>query len=125
MTSDIRSTTSELNHTDGLVGGPIRPAGPASRRASRVMNGSLIFVATRCTLQYVVLPFVLPWFGIGGRFSVVISAVLEVVALGMIAFNLRQLWNTDWRWRYMGLSVLTVSLIIIFLYFDLRNLSLF
>jgi hypothetical protein len=89
------------------------------------MNGSLIFVATRCTLQYVVLPFVLPWFGIGGRFSIVISAVLEVVALGMIFFNLRQLWNTDWRWRYMGLSVLTVTLIGIFLYFDLRNLSRF
>jgi hypothetical protein len=89
------------------------------------MNGSLIFVATRCTLQYVVLPFVLPWFGIGGRFSIVISAVLEVVALGMIFFNMHQLWNTSWRWRYMGLSVLTISLIGIFLYFDLRSLALF
>ncbi len=104
------------------VGAPERPQSAPPARSTRVLNGSLIFVAIRCTLQYIVLPFVLPWFGLGGIFSVVISAVLEVVALGFIGFNIWQLWNTSWRWRYLGLSVLMISIIGLFLYLDLQHL---
>jgi len=93
-------------------------------RATRVVGGSMVFVAIRCTLQYVILPFVLPWIGLGGNSSVWISTVLEVFALGMILFNIHQLWNTSWRWRYIGLSAITITLIAIFLYFDLRHLQL-
>jgi hypothetical protein len=99
---------------------------PASERinrtANRVIGGSMIFVSIRCTLQYVILPFVLPWFGLSGGLSVAISMVLETVALGMIVFNIVQLWNTSWRWRYLALSTVTVSMIGLFLYLDLRIL---
>ena len=92
------------------------------QRGNRVMGGSLVFVAIRCTLQYVVLPFVLPFIGLSSTLSVAISAVLELIALAVIIYNIQRLWHTSWRWRYLGLSVFTVTIIIIFLYYDARSL---
>jgi ABC-type iron transport system FetAB permease component len=92
------------------------------QRGNRIMGGSLIFVAIRCTLQYVVLPFVLPFIGLSSNFSVAISAILELIALAAIIYNIQRLWHTSWRWRYLGLSAFTITIIVIFLYYDARIL---
>ena len=92
------------------------------KRGDRLMGGSLLFVACRCTLQYVILPFVLPFIGLSSTFSIVISTILELIALIVIIYNIQRLWHTSWRWRYIGLSVFTVTIILIFLYYDARLL---
>ena len=92
------------------------------KSGDRVISASFIFVAIRCTIQYVVLPFILPFVGLTNDFSVILSTILEIVALGAIAFNLLHLWNTDWRKRYLILSMFTAPLILIFLYFDILYL---
>lgn len=86
------------------------------------MGGYIVFVAIRCTLQYVLLPFVLPFVGLNDSVSVAISAVIDVVALGMIAYNIRRLWNTSWRWRYVALSVVMISILAVFLVKDFNFL---
>ncbi len=91
-------------------------------RASAVIGGSVVFVAVRCTLQYIVLPFVLPFFGVGDLFSVAITFVLELVALGTIFYNVHRLWNTSWRWRYLTFSTFIAAMIIYFLYEDVHLL---
>ena len=88
----------------------------------RVLTRSVMVVALRCTLQYIVLPFVLPFFGLGGRFTIWISAGLELLALFMVTYNIRRLWNTSWRWGYLALSTVTVTAIGLFLYQDVRAL---
>ena len=99
-------------------------ANPETRlkRSDRILGGSFVFVALRCTLQYIVLPFILPLFGLGGRLSVVISLILEVFALGMMAYNIWQLWPTSWRWRYLALSMVAASLVGVFIFMDIRVL---
>jgi hypothetical protein len=92
------------------------------QRGQKALRLPLIWVAVRCTLQYVILPFVLPFFGLGGRFSVWVGALLEVVALVMVTYNIRRLWGTSWRWRYLALSSVTASAIGMFLYLDVREL---
>lgn len=86
------------------------------------MGGYIVFVAIRCTLQYVLLPFVLPFVGLNDSVSVAISAVIDVIALGMIAYNIRRLWNTSWRWRYIALSVVMISILAVFLIKDFNFL---
>lgn len=86
------------------------------------MGGYIVFVAIRCTLQYVLLPFVLPFIGLNNSVSVAISAVIDVIALGMIVYNIRRLWNTSWRWRYVALSVVMVSILAVFLIKDFNFL---
>lgn len=94
------------------------------QRGQRALRFPLVWVAIRCTLQYILLPFVLPFFGLGGRFSIWVSAALEVVALAMVTYNVRRLWNTSWRWRYLALSAVTLSAIGLFLFLDVRALLL-
>ncbi|MCC7357956.1 MAG: hypothetical protein IT317_00665 [Anaerolineales bacterium] len=88
----------------------------------RVLSNSVVVVAIRCTLQYVVLPFLLPLIGLSGAVSVWLSMALELFALGMMVFNVRRLWRTAWRWKYIGLSTLTASFLLIMLYVDVTTL---
>ena len=82
----------------------------------------MVFSALRCTLQYIVLPFVLPWLGMTGTVSLVISLVLEGLAVGIIVYNIIVLWPTNWRWRYLGLGTVMLFILGVFLYTDLQTL---
>jgi hypothetical protein len=98
------------------------PDTPEVQRGRRVLGGSMALVAIRCTLQYVLLPFVLPLLGASTRLSLWLTAALEVGALALMAFNIWRLWNTAWRWRYLALCALTGSLLLLFLYLDIQAL---
>lgn len=91
------------------------------QRSDRILGGSMALVAVRCTVQYVILPFVLPLFGLGNNVSVVLSTIVEVFSLGMISYNLIRLWHTGWRWRYLAISVVMAGIIGVFLYVDIRH----
>jgi hypothetical protein len=93
-----------------------------SRRATAVVGSSMVFVAIRCTLQYVIFPFVLPFLGIGNYISAIFSLAIELFALGMIGYNVWRLWNTGWRWCYLAWSTLMVFIITVFLISDIRIL---
>jgi hypothetical protein len=96
------------------------PSPAEVKRSDRLMGGYILFVAVRCTLQYVLLPFVLPFVGLSNSISVGISAAIDVFALGMISYNIRRLWSTSWRWRYLALSVIMVGILSVFLVNDFR-----
>ncbi len=101
---------------------PQPPTDKAVSRADRAIGGAMAFAAVRCTVQYILLPFVLPWFGLTGAFSAALSLVIEVLALGLIVYNLKQLWRTNWRWRYLGLSAVMISVMGVFAYVDILAL---
>ncbi|TAH50842.1 MAG: hypothetical protein EYC68_13490 [Chloroflexota bacterium] len=98
------------------------PSQQEIRRTDKYTGGYLLFVCVRCTIQYVLLPFVLPFFGLRADVAVSISILIDFIALGMITFNVYRLWNTNWRYRYLALSVVMVTILLIFLYNDLRHL---
>lgn len=96
------------------------PAPAVKTRSDRYTAGYLIFVAVRCTLQYVLLPFLLPFLGLGGAISTGIATAIDLLALGLIVYNVVSLWNTSWRWRYFALAVPMVTILLIFLYQDYK-----
>lgn len=98
------------------------PSQQEIRRTDKYTGGYLLFVCVRCTIQYVLLPFVLPFFGLRGDVAVSISILIDFIALGMITFNVYRLWNTSWRYRYLALSAVMVTILLIFLYNDLSHL---
>lgn len=91
-------------------------------RSGGIVGGLMLWVAARCTLQYVVLPFILPLAGVSGSLSVWLSAAISLFALGLIIFNLRRLWRTNWRWRYLALSLVSGGAIALFLVLDIQAL---
>ena len=94
----------------------------AQDRMTYSMSGTMLFVAIRCTLQYIILPFILPLLGITNLVSVVLSILIESVALGVMGYNVRRLWNTHWRWGYLAWSSFMAFIIIVFLVNDFRAL---
>jgi len=98
------------------------PTSEAIKRGDRLFTGSVIFVSVRCTLQYIVLPFLLPLVGLRSDISAGISAAIDLIALAAIAYNVRRLWNTSWRWRYIGLALVMSGIIAFMLYQDARIL---
>lgn len=94
------------------------PSPAAVKRSDKFVGSYVLFVAVRCTLQYVLFPFVLPFVGLGNSLSTGIAAAIDVLALGMIGYNIKRLWNTSWRWRYLALSAIMVAILAVFLYSD-------
>ncbi|MCW5874673.1 MAG: hypothetical protein KIS88_08535 [Anaerolineales bacterium] len=98
------------------------PSPEQIKGSDRSMAGYIVFVAIRCTLQYIVLPFVLPFIGLSGSISLIISVLIDIVALSAIVYNIHRLWNTSWRWRYIALSILMLSILAVFMIEDIRLL---
>jgi hypothetical protein len=90
--------------------------------AERALSFSLIFSATRCILQYIVLPFLLPILGIVGNFSIALVSLIDVIALGSIFLSLRRFWASQHprRWEYLIFAMIMIFVICIFLTSDLR-----
>lgn len=95
-----------------------------TRPADRAFNASLLLSGTRCIVQYVLLPFVLPLVGFAADLSVWLSMAIDLVALGALVFSLRRLWRTraPQRWRYLPLALLMALAISVFLWHDVRFL---
>jgi hypothetical protein len=98
------------------------PSAGEIKRGDRAFKQSLLFSATRCTIQYVLLPFVLPFIGVAGAIGAAIATALSLIALGTVWFNVRDLWHTSWRYRYLGMALVMTVIIVIFLAFDVRAL---
>lgn len=85
---------------------------------SSVIGVPIALTAVRCTLQYILVPFVLPLFSVGGAFSPFVNLLAGAFGLGVIFYNLKRLWSSNWRWRYLGLSAIVVPIVLVSMYFD-------
>lgn len=98
------------------------PTAQEIRRTDRYTGSYLLFVCIRCTIQYILLPFVLPIVGLSGTVATGISLAIDVVALSAISFNVWRLWNTSWRYRYLALAVVMIGILFVFMYNEIRTL---
>lgn len=78
----------------------------------------LVLTAVRCTLQYIVVPLLLPLVAASSALAPLANAVVGLLGLGVILFNLTRLWNTSWRTRYLVISAVIVPFVLISIYFD-------
>ncbi len=78
----------------------------------------IVLTAIRCTLLYILVPFVLPIVGISGAFSPLVNIVASFFGIGVILYNIKHLWYSNWRGRYLLLSSFIIPFILISMYFD-------
>lgn len=100
------------------------PADPVELVAERAQNAfkfSLIFSGVRCTLQYVILPFVLPVFGIAGEVAVPFLLIINVMAIVSILYSIRRFWQINYRykWHYLAFSVVMLVILASFIASDI------
>lgn len=104
---------------------PQQASAPATRSAERALNMALLFSALRCTVQYLILPVLLPLLGLVSGRSLGIMALLDLIALISLGLGLRRFWQARHprRWDYLALAIVVVGVLAVFLWFDLRELA--
>ena len=74
--------------------------------AQRAFSTSVLVSATRCTLTYLVLPFLLPALGLAAGVGPAIGIPVGLVAIASNVATIRRFWAADhrWRWAYTALA---------------------
>ncbi|MEM7331550.1 MAG: hypothetical protein AAF490_05635 [Chloroflexota bacterium] len=82
----------------------------------------LLLSGTRCVLQYILLPFVLPLVGIAIDATAPLLIGFNVLAILSIVFSLRHFWRIRFghRWVYFLVSVAVIFLLGLLIRFDLQ-----
>lgn len=94
------------------------------RGADRGFTFAILLSALRCTAQYVLLPFVLPWLGVTAAIPPWLTLIFSAIALISLVRNVRYLWRMRYarRWSYLGLALVVGLGLLIFVGVDLRAL---
>jgi ABC-type iron transport system FetAB permease component len=97
---------------------------PLPEPAQRALTFGLLLSALRCTLQYVMIPFVLPWIGVTAAIPPWLTLALGLLALAAIARNVRYLWRMRHarRWSYVFLAAVVGGSLLVFTVVDLHAL---
>jgi len=99
------------------------PTSPREKRkAERVVSTSILISALRCSLTYVILPFVAPIIGITGDLGPALGITISVVAIVANVFSIRRFWRADHKWK-VQYTVLAVGIIIAMLVLMAQDIS--
>jgi hypothetical protein len=101
-----------------------RPSGVSARQAVSAFRRSMIISTIRCTLTYLVFPFVLPALGLVTDTGVVISIVIGILAMTCDIFSIRRFFAADhkWRWPFSTVAFSVVCLLGILLVKDVVHM---
>ena len=101
-----------------------RPAGVTTASAYSAFQKSMMISALRCTLTYVIFPFVLPAVGFAKGVGPVVGITIGVAAMVCDVFSIRRFFAVDhrWRWHFTAVVLCVMSLLTVLLVRDIINL---
>ncbi len=101
-----------------------RPAGVSADSAYSTFQRSMLISATRCTLTYVVFPFVLPAAGFARGVGPVIGIIIGTIALACDTFTIRRFFAVDhkWRWHFSAIAFAIMCLLSVLLVQDVAHI---
>ena len=124
VVKEMESAPDMASVVTGTQRRPSAPLAPLPPSAQRAINFALLLSALRCTAQYIVLPFVLPWIGVAATIPPWVTLVLGALALASLARNVRVLWRTRHarRWSYLLVALSVAAALLLFTVVDVRAL---
>jgi hypothetical protein len=101
-----------------------RPAGVTSASAYSTFQRSMLISAIRCTLTYVVFPFVVPAVGFATGVGPILGIVIGVIAMTCDVFTIRRFFAVDhkWRWHFSAIALSVIGLLSVLLVQDIIHL---
>ena len=101
-----------------------RPSGASARHAVNAFRRSMIISTIRCSLTYLVFPFVLPALGLVTDTGIAISIVIGTLAIACDIFSIRRFFAADhkWRWPFSTVAFSVVCLLGILLVQDVVHM---
>ena len=101
------------------------PAGAAAQaEAQKAFNMSIIVSGIRCTLAYVVLPFVTPFLGLAPGVGPALGIPIAVIAIVANVVSIRRFWRAQHPWRrpITVLHVAVIAFMVVLIVLDTRTL---
>lgn len=129
LTDKDRSTESRLSlFMRRLLRIPEVQRSPAQeKRAERLFSFAILISALRCTLSYVILPFVIPLFGLGATVGVgpVIGIPLGALAIFFDVKGIRRFWVAEhrYRWQMTVIYLLVIALVLYLVIMDIVHMA--
>lgn len=101
-----------------------RPAHVTAASAYATFQRSMLISAIRCTLTYVVFPFVLPAVGFATGVGPWLGLVIGVVAITCDVFTIRRFFAVDhrWRWHFGAIALAVIVLLTVLLVQDVVHI---
>ena len=102
-----------------------RPADVTAASAYTAFQRSTLISAFRCTLTYVIFPFVLPMVGIATGVGPVLGIAIGTFAITCDTFTIRRFFTVDhkWRWHFSAVALLVIGLLATLLVQDIVHLA--
>lgn len=100
------------------------PAELAEEQPEKLFSQSILISAIRCTLTYVVFPFVAPIVGIASGIGSTIGLIVGSIAIVANIFSIRRFWRADHKYK-VPVSMLNLGIIVLLIFllvFDANNL---
>lgn len=101
-------------------------ASPTDRRddATKAFSTSVLVSAVRCTLAYVVFPWLLPAFGLAGGVGPGIGLAVGLVAIGFNIASIRRFHRADhrWKWPITALNCAVIAMLSVLAVIDISDL---
>lgn len=101
-----------------------RPRQVSEASAQRSFQRSMFISAVRCTLTYVVFPFVAPAVGFATGVGPLVGLIIGSVAIVCDVFTVRRFFAADhkWRWHFSAIAVSIICLLMVLLVQDVSHL---
>ena len=92
--------------------------------AERAFSKSILVSAVRCTLTYVLIPFVFPIIGFGAGVGPWIGVPIGIAAIVANLVSIRRFHRADhkWKWPMTAINVGIIGLLVVLVVSDLANL---
>jgi hypothetical protein len=93
--------------------------------ARSAFQKSLFISTCRCTLMYIVFPFVLPAVGIARGVGPIIGVVIGMLAIVSITYSIRRFWraNHSKRWHYTIFGLTIIGFLIFLAFKDIATIT--
>lgn len=94
-------------------------------QANRTFSTSVLISAVRCTLAYVVFPWLLPAFGLASGVGPALGLVIGPIAVAFNVASIRRFHASDhrWKWQITALNSAVIVLLVVLFVLDLRALG--
>lgn len=103
---------------------PVADTAVTEEQANRTFSTSVLVSAVRCTLAYVVFPWLLPAFGAARDVGPAIGLVIGPIAIAFNVASIRRFHASGhrWKWHITALNVAVIALLSVLFVLDLRDL---
>lgn len=100
------------------------PDGAELASAERAFSKSIAVSAIRCTLTYVLIPFVFPLIGFGTGVGPWIGVPIGLAAIVANVVSIRRFHRADhkWKWPMTAINVGIIALLTVLVVIDFTNL---